>query len=328
MTASKTLSRGMFPADPRFPFTAPLGNIGEPGAPGCDPSLFRTLAATALAEDLADGDATTLVTVPKSATGSGRLVARADGVISGIDAVRAVLVAAAEPEYRAVLGGTVALTDAAANGARVVTGETVGVLTGSVRAMLQLERTVLNMLTHASGVATQTARWVAAAADGAPAGHPVAVRDSRKTLPGLRLLQKRAVVHGGGVPHRYNLSDQAMVKDNHVVAGGGVLDAYRAVRSAHPELWCEVEVDNLDQLASLLGMKKPPQQILLDNFTVADTVAAAALRAEKAPRVLLESSGGLTLDVVGDYAATGVDSVAVGALTHTVTALDIGLDLA
>lgn len=330
MTATKTLktrSREMFPADPRFPLTAPLGNLGEPGAPGCDPSLFRTLAATALAEDLADGDATTLVTVPKSATGSGRLVARAGGVVSGIDAVRAVLVAAGEPEYRAVLGGTVALTDAAANGSRVSVGDTVGVLTGSVRAMLQLERTVLNMLTHASGVATQTAAWVAAASAAAPSGHRVAVRDSRKTLPGLRLLQKRAVVHGGGVPHRYNLSDQAMVRDSHVVAGGDVVDAYRAVRSAHPELWCEVVVDDPAQLKAVLMMKKPPQQVMLDSFTVADTVAAVALRAEKAPGVLLESSGGLTLDVVASYAATGVDSVAVGGLTHSVTALDIGLDL-
>lgn len=311
----------MFPADQRYPFTAPLGDLD------CAPALFVPLARTALAEDLADGDATTLATVPRGLSGRGVLVARSGGVVSGIDAVRAVLVEAAEPSFATVLGGAVALTDAVANGARVAPGDAVGVLSGPVRAILQLERTVLNMLSHASGVATQTATWVAAVDDAAPEDHRVAVRDSRKTLPGLRLLQKRAVVHGGGVPHRYNLSDQAMVKDNHVTAGGGVVDAYLAVRAAHPELWCEVEVDNLVQLREVLALKRPPQQVLLDNFTVADTVVAVGMRAEKAPGVLLESSGGLTLDVVGDYAASGVDSVAVGGLTHSVDSLDIGLDL-
>lgn len=325
VTASKTALREMFPADTRFPYTSPLGKLD------CDPSLFTLLARVALAEDLADGDITTRATVPKSATGRGLLVARHAGVVSGTDAVRAVLVEAAEPSSAAVLGGTVALTDAVANGAVVAPGDVVGVLTGPVRAMLQLERTVLNMLCHASGVATQTATWVAtvdaAVAASASPEHRVAVRDSRKTLPGLRLLQKRAVVHGGGVPHRYNLSDQAMVKDNHVTAEGNVVDAYRAVRAADPSLWCEVEVDDLGQLQDILAMKRPPQQVLLDNFTVADTVEAVALRDAEAPGMLLESSGGLTLDVVGDYAVTGVDSVAVGGLTHSVTALDIGLDL-
>ena len=318
---TKTSRREMFPADQRFPYTAPLGDLG------CAPSLFTTLARTALSEDLSDGDATTLATVARGETGRGLLVARSGGVVSGIDAVRSILVVAAEPTFAAVLGGTVALTDAVANGAVVATGDTVGVLTGPVRAILQLERTVLNMLSHASGVATQTAAWVSAVEETAPEDHSVAVRDSRKTLPGLRLLEKRAVVHGGGVPHRYNLSDQAMVKDNHVTAVGGVVDAYLAVRAAHPELWCEVEVDNLVQLREVLALKRPPQQVLLDNFSVADTVAAVGMRAEKAPNVLLESSGGLTLDVVGDYAASGVDSVAVGGLTHSVASLDIGLDL-
>ena len=311
----------MFPADPRFPFTAPLGKLD------CDPSLFTALARVALAEDLADGDATTLATVPKNETGRGLLVTRQAGVLSGIDAVRAVLVTAAEPEFRAVLGGAVSLSVSLDNGARIAAGDVVGVLTGPARAILQLERTVLNMLCHASGVATRTATWVDAVDAEVPDGHPVAVRDSRKTLPGLRMLEKRAVVHGGGVPHRFNLSDQAMVKDNHVTAGGGVVDAYRAVRAAHPELWCEVEVDNLAQLRTVLELKKPPQQVLLDNFSVTDTEAAVAVRAETAPGVLLESSGGLTLETVGAYAATGVDSVAVGALTHSSPALDIGLDL-
>jgi nicotinate-nucleotide pyrophosphorylase (carboxylating) len=291
------------------------------GAVDGDPALFSSLAWAALQEDIASGDATTLATVPADLTGSGNLVARRPGVVSGIDAVRAVLEAGAS---YAVLGGRVTLENAVDNGARVSAGSVVGTLTGPVRAILQLERTVLNVLSHASGVATHTARWVEEVSAARPGA---VVRDSRKTLPGLRLLQKRAVVHGGGTPHRYNLSDQAMVKDNHVVAGGGVLAAYLSVRADNPSLWCEVEVDDLDQLRAVLEVDVPPQQVLLDNFTVEDTRTAVAVRNDVAPGVLLESSGGLTLDVAGDYAAAGVDSLAVGALTHSVTALDIGLDL-
>ncbi|MGO1866600.1 MAG: carboxylating nicotinate-nucleotide diphosphorylase [Corynebacterium variabile] len=299
-----------------FPVTAPLGDLAS------DPSLFTSLAQVALAEDLASGDATTLATVSADQDGNGELIARQDGVISGVDAVAAILeVASSTPAYADVLGGTVTLTDAVTNGTRVAPGDVVGVLSGSVRAMLQLERTVLNMLSHASGVATHTAEWVD------EVGPDVAVRDSRKTLPGLRLLQKRAVVHGGGVPHRYNLSDQAMVKDNHVLAGGGVVDAYLAVRHTHPDLWCEVEVDTLEQLREVLTLDEPPQQVLLDNFSVEQTESAVSVRAQLAPEVLLESSGGLTLEVAGDYAAAGVESLAVGALTHSVTVMDIGLDL-
>lgn len=302
-----------------------------------DPTLFTSLAETALAEDIADGDATTLATVPADLVGRGELVARTPGVISGVDAVTAVLEAGASSPYHDVLGGQVRLEDAATNGSHVAPGNVVGVLTGPVRAILQLERTVLNVLSHASGVATHTSQWVQAVSE-RTSERAVAVRDSRKTLPGLRLLQKRAVVHGGGAPHRYNLSDQAMVKDNHVLAGGGVVAAYLAVRETDPDLWCEVEVDDLDQLREVLSLDDPPQQVLLDNFSVEDTRAAVAARDEilgrripvrggVAPGVFLESSGGLTLEVAGEYAAAGVDSVAVGGLTHSVTALDIGLDL-
>ena len=316
-----------------FPVTAPLGDLHS------DASLFTALARVALTEDLsagdtgehASGDATTLATVPAEMHGHGELIARQDGIISGVDAVAAILeVASSTPAFAEVLGGTVTLTDAVDNGTRVAPGDVVGVLSGSVRAMLQLERTVLNMLSHASGVATHTAEWVeevAVAVESTRSGRGVAVRDSRKTLPGLRLLQKRAVVHGGGVPHRYNLSDQAMVKDNHVFAGGGVVDSYLAVRHGHPDLWCEVEVDTLDQLREVLALDEPPQQVLLDNFSVEQTESAVAVRGQLAPEVLLESSGGLTLEVAGDYAAAGVESLAVGALTHSVSVMDIGLDL-
>ncbi|MDN5683218.1 carboxylating nicotinate-nucleotide diphosphorylase [Corynebacterium glyciniphilum] len=296
------------------------------GAPDGAPTLFSALAWAALQEDIASGDATTLATVPEDLTASGRLVARQRGVISGIDAVQAVLEAGASYP---VLGGRVELQHPVHNGTHVTEGALVGTLNGPVRAILQLERTVLNVLSHASGVATHTAAWVEAVSPPSSTcpGAGTVVRDSRKTLPGLRLLQKRAVVHGGGTPHRYNLSDQAMVKDNHVVAGGGVVAAYLAVRADNPALWCEVEVDDLDQLRAVLAVDVPPQQVLLDNFAVPDTVAAVRMRDEIAPGVLLESSGGLTLDVAGEYAAAGVDALAVGALTHSVTALDIGLDL-
>ncbi|WP_420100019.1 carboxylating nicotinate-nucleotide diphosphorylase [Corynebacterium sp.] len=291
------------------------------GALDGDPALFSGLAWAALQEDIASGDATTLATVPGELTGRAHLVARQAGVVSGVDAVQAVLDAGASYP---VLGGRVELQDAVANGARVSPGTVIGVLAGPVVAILQLERSVLNVLSHASGVATHTAAWADAVAVARPG---TVVRDSRKTLPGLRLLQKRAVVHGGGTPHRYNLSDQAMVKDNHVVAGGGVVAAYLAVRADNPALWCEVEVDDLDQLHVVLSVGEAPQQVLLDNFTVEETATAVRMRDEIAPGVLLESSGGLTLDVAGEYAAAGVDSLAVGALTHSVTALDIGLDL-
>src|SRR5581483_3850266 len=185
---------------------------------------------------------------------------------------------------------------------------------------LTAERTMLNLICHLSGIASTTAHWVAAAH-----GTKAKVRDTRKTLPGLRVLQKYSVRVGGGVNHRLGLGDAALIKDNHVVAAGSVVDALRAVRDAAPDLPCEVEVDSLEQLDEVLAEK--PELVLLDNFPVWQTQIAVQRRDARAPTVLLESSGGLSLETAATYAGTGVDYLAVGALTHSVRVLDIGLDI-
>jgi nicotinate-nucleotide pyrophosphorylase (carboxylating) len=190
-------------------------------------------------------------------------------------------------------------------------------VTAPTRALLTAERTALNLLCHLSGVATLTARWADAIA-----GTGAAVRDTRKTTPGLRALEKYAVRCGGGVNHRMALSDAALVKDNHVVAAGGVREAFDAVRAMWPGLPVEVEVDSLDQLDAVLDAGA--DLVLLDNFDVPQTRQAVA---RTAGRARLESSGGLSLDVARAYAETGVDYLAVGALTHSAPVLDIGLDL-
>lgn len=291
-----------------------------------DPSRIRAaylrMAKVALEEDFGDGaDVSTLATVPADATGTKVMRARQSGVISGLEALMIVAEVAADRH--------IDITPLVADGDRVDAGADIARVEGTIQHILMLERTLLNILSHASGIATQTRAWVdvVAAAASSPGG--CLVRDSRKTLPGMRMLEKRAVVHGGGYPHRYNLGDQVMVKDNHVELSNAA-EAYARVRDFLGDdatTWVEVEVDTLEQLSDLLGADRPhPPQVLLDNFSVEDTKKAVELRDNRAPEVLLESSGGLTLDVVADYAAAGVDSVAVGGLTHSVRALDIGLD--
>jgi nicotinate-nucleotide pyrophosphorylase (carboxylating) len=193
-------------------------------------------------------------------------------------------------------------------------------LQARTRGLLTAERTMLNLVCHLSGIATATAQWVYEV-DGTNAK----IRDTRKTLPGLRALQKYAVRVGGGVNHRMGLGDAALIKDNHVVAAGSVVAALRAVRALAPELPCEVEVDSLEQLDEILA--EDVELVLLDNFAVWETQIAVQRRDTKAPRVKLESSGGLALENAAAYAGTGVDYLAVGALTHSVRVLDIGLDL-
>ncbi len=291
-----------------------------------DPSRIRAaylrMAKVALEEDFGDGaDVSTLATVPAEATGVKVMRARQSGVISGLDAVDIVAEVAADRH--------VDVTAVVADGDRVEAGDEVARVEGKIQHILMLERTLLNILSHASGIATQTRAWVDVVEAAATSPRGCRVRDSRKTLPGMRMLEKRAIVHGGGYPHRYNLGDQVMVKDNHVELSSAA-EAYARVRDFLGEdatTWVEVEVDNLNQLAELLATDRPhPPQVLLDNFSVEDTRKAVELRNQLAPQVLLESSGGLTLDVAGDYAAAGVESVAVGGLTHSVQALDIGLD--
>jgi nicotinate-nucleotide pyrophosphorylase (carboxylating) len=188
-----------------------------------------------------------------------------------------------------------------------------------VRGVLTAERTALNFASHLSGVATATSRWVDALA-----GTHARVLDTRKTLPGWRALQKYAVRCGGGVNHRFSLVDRAMVKDNHAVAAGGVVAAYEAVVAKHPGLRVEVEVMDLDELRAVLAAGCT--EVLLDNMSTADMAEAVAINRAAGGHATLEASGGLTLERAREVAETGVDFISVGALTHSVIVLDLGLD--
>lgn len=267
-----------------------------------------------LDEDLRYGpDITTIATVPESLSTTASLVAREPGVAAGVDIGLLVL--------DEVLGtGGYRVLDRVDDGTRLHKGESLLRLEADTRGLLTAERTMLNLVSHLCGIATATAAWVDAV-DGTSAR----IRDTRKTLPGLRALQKYAVRVGGGVNHRMGLGDAALIKDNHVAAAGSVVAALRAVREAAPDLPCEVEVDTLEQLDAVLD--EDVALILLDNFPVWQTQIAVQRRDTRAPAVLLESSGGLSLETAAQYAGTGVDYLAVGALTHSVRVLDIGLDL-
>ena len=271
------------------------------------------LIATALDEDLRYGpDVTTLSTVPADTVADARIVSRQHGVVAGVPVVRAV--------FDLVIGSSnYIVSSEVADGTRVEPGQTVLAVRAPAVSLLTAERTALNLLCHLSGIATATAQWVEAVE-----GTRAKIRDSRKTLPGMRFLQKYAVRAGGGVNHRMGLGDAALIKDNHVVAAGGVGAALEAVRAAAPDLPVEVEVDSLAQFDEVLALS--PQLVLLDNFEPWETQMAVARRDKHSPSTKLESSGGLTLDAATDYSRTGVDYLAVGALTHSVTVLDLGLD--
>jgi nicotinate-nucleotide pyrophosphorylase (carboxylating) len=276
-------------------------------------SAAQDIIRRALEEDLRYGpDITTLATVPADAVATANMVPREPGVIAGVDVALLVL--------DAVLASGYEVVHRVEDGVRIQAGEPLLTVQAETRGLLTAERTMLNLICHLSGIATTTAAWVEAVQ-----GTKAKVRDTRKTLPGLRALQKYAVRVGGGVNHRLGLGDAALIKDNHVVAAGSVVEALRAVRDAAPNLPCEVEVDSLEQLDEVLAEK--PELILLDNFPVWQTQMAVQRRDARAPAVLLESSGGLNLENAAGYAATGVDYLAAGALTHSVRVLDIGLDM-
>jgi nicotinate-nucleotide pyrophosphorylase (carboxylating) len=278
-------------------------------AAGLDPDAVRSFVAAALAEDLAGGsDVTTAATVPPAERGRADLVARAPGVVAGLPIAAAVF-AATSPDVQC--------TPLAADGDEVHSGQRLLTVSGPVGPILTAERTALNFLCHLSGVATLTRCWVDAVA-----GTGASIRDTRKTLPGLRALEKYAVRCGGGVNHRMSLSDAALIKDNHVAAAGSVGAAFAAVRATAPGLPLEVECDTVDQIAEALTAGA--DLILLDNFEVPELAAAVRLADGRA---LLEASGGLVLANARSVAETGVDYLAVGALTHSAPALDIGLDL-
>ena len=278
---------------------------------GLDPRAVYDDILGALEEDLPGGadDITSAATIPADARGTADFAAREAGVVAGLGIAALV--------FAVVLGDEVSVTDRVPDGTSVDAGDTVMRVSGPTRGLLTAERTALNFASHLSGVATATARWVEALE-----GTKARVLDTRKTLPNWRALQKYAVRCGGGVNHRFGLSDMAMVKDNHVLAAGGVVPAFEAVRAAHPDIPVEVEVTDLDQLRELLDAGC--ERILLDNMTDDEMAEAVAITDGHAT---LEASGGLTLDRARDVAETGVDFISVGALTHSVIVFDIGMDL-
>jgi nicotinate-nucleotide pyrophosphorylase (carboxylating) len=288
----------------------PVTLTADLAAAGLDPERVHAMVADAFAEDLpGGGEDVTSAAVPSRGHGAGGFVSRERGVVAGL--------AVAELAFVYAMGDDVEVSDRTPDGTAVAPGDTVLRVAGPLSTLLTAERTALNFACHLSGVATATAHWVAALE-----GTRAKVLDTRKTLPGWRALQKYAVRCGGGVNHRFSLTDRAMVKDNHVVAAGGVVPAYQAVVAANPGLRVEVEVTDLGQLRELLEVGCT--EILLDNMdcpTMAEAVAITAGRAT------LEASGGLTLERAREVAGTGVDFISVGALTHSVKVFDLGLDM-
>jgi nicotinate-nucleotide pyrophosphorylase (carboxylating) len=278
---------------------------------GLDPADVEQVVRRALEEDLALGpDVTTLSTVPAQARAIGDVVPRAAGVLAGVAVAAAVF---------DLLGGPgVDLDRCGEDGVETEPGRAVLTVTGPARDLLTGERTALNLIGHLSGIASLTRRWVDAVA-----GTGAAIRCTRKTTPGLRPLEKYAVRCGGGVNHRMALGDAALIKDNHVAAAGGITAAVHAIRRHAPDIPLEVECDTLDQVREAIDAGVG--LVLLDNFSLADTRAAVALARPFGVR--LEASGGLTLDRAAEVAATGVDYLAVGALTHSAPVLDLGFDL-
>jgi nicotinate-nucleotide pyrophosphorylase (carboxylating) len=278
---------------------------------GLDAGEVARLIDVAFNEDLRFGpDVTTESTIRIDQEAVADIVARERGVVCGVDVARVALEAVGFP----LAGVTVGVRDgeAAAPGRRILTAS------GPLRPLLIAERTMLNFMTHLSGVATATSIWVRAVE-----GTQCRVRDTRKTLPGLRQLEKYAVRCGGGVNHRMGLGDAALIKDNHVAASGSIARAIADVQSVRPDVALEVECDRLDQVREALDAGCT--LILLDNMVV-DEIAKAVELASPSD-AMLEASGGVTLDNVRAIAETGVDFVAVGALTHSARALDLGLDM-
>ncbi len=268
----------------------------------------------ALEEDLHTGfDLTSVATIAPSSVSSADVVIRKDGVFGGAPLITAAL------EW--FIGDRVQCKVLFADGDRVKKGDVVATINAPTIELLTIERTMLNLICRVSGTATLTRAWVDAVA-----GTNAKIRDTRKTTPGMRAFEKYAVRCGGGINHRIGLYDAVLIKDNHVLAAGGVGAALDLVRAAYADrhLVIQTEIDHLDQLDEALD--HGAQQILLDNMSPALMAEAVARTRAKAPRVLLEASGGLTLDTAAAVAASGVDFISVGGLTHSAPILDIALD--
>ena len=273
--------------------------------------LIDDLIDLAFAEDIGDGDHTTLSTIPASKYGKQQLIIKEEGILSGVETARRVL-ARFDPD----LEMTVMIED----GAHVHPGDVAFVVTGSVRSLLQVERTMLNIMQRMSGIATTTRRY-----QDRLAGLHTKVLDTRKTTPGMRLLEKEAVATGGGANHRIGLYDMILIKDNHVDFAGGIPQAVAAARDYmkrnHKQLRIEQEVRNTEEI--LQAIEANVDRIMLDNFTPERTAEAVKLIRSKAPQIEIESSGGITIDNLRDYGECGVDFISVGALTHSVKGLDM-----
>lgn len=277
---------------------------------GLEPELVQALVDLAISEDLMGGtDVTSLATIPEIQISELDLVTRSPGVIAGINIAALVFLSVANKKIEIEL--------CVEDGKKVEANTCLLTAKGSTIELLTAERTALNFLGHLSGIATTTNKWV-----NEISGTNAKVRDTRKTTPGLRLLEKYAVKTGGGTNHRMSLNDQALIKDNHIVASGSIKSAVEKVKDKFPELEFEIEVDNLDQLNEALAVDA--KLILLDNFSIEDLKKAVVTVNKKAK---LEASGGITLENARKIAETGVDFLAVGALTHSAPVLDIGGDL-
>lgn len=287
--------------------------------PTVEPTTFQpdvqAIIDLALSEDIGTGDITTLATVPARRMADGVLLAKAEGVLSGIDVARQV--------FRTV-DPAIAFSALRSDGDSLTHRLEIATVSGAARSLLTAERTALNLVQRLSGVATETARYVAATA-----GTNTRIVDTRKTTPGLRLLEKRAVVHGGGHNHRFGLADGVLIKDNHLAAIGGpdrIREAIEHARALAPHtLKIEIEVSSLDELHEALDARA--DIIMLDNMDTQAIAEAVRIRDAHTPSTLLEASGGITLHRIPELAATGVDLISAGALTHSSPALDISLEL-
>ena len=274
---------------------------------GLSPNHIFQQVKDAIAEDLAGGeDVTSNATISDSQVSTADFISKADGVVSGLHVAAAVL------EYCGVNNYEVLVDE----GMQVKSGKVLITPQGNTKKLLLAERTALNFLSHLSGISTLTNKWVIQTA-----GTKCKIRDTRKTTPGLRQLEKFAVKMGGGENHRLSLSHSVLLKDNHIIAAGGIAKAFKLIKEKYPTKELEIEVDNLDQLAEVILLQ--PNLVLLDNMSVDECQKAVEIVKGK---FQLEASGGLTLENAKAYAQTGVDYLAVGALTHSAPVFDIGLD--
>jgi nicotinate-nucleotide pyrophosphorylase (carboxylating) len=274
---------------------------------GLSPNHIFQQVKEAISEDLAGGeDITSVATITDSQVSTADFICRADGIVSGLHVAAAVL------EYCGINHYEVLIDE----GAKVSAGKILITVQANTRKLLLAERTAINFLSHLSGISTSTSKWVSELS-----GTKCKVRDTRKTTPGLRQLEKFAVRMGAGLNHRISLSESALIKDNHIVAAGSITNAFKLVKQKFPNKKVEIEVDTLEQLAEAILLK--PELILLDNMSVDQCIKAVSITNGT---VKLEASGGLTLENAKAYANTGIDYMAVGALTHSAPILDIGLD--